>query len=369
MVVALAMLLAPASAGAASAPAWHGVWQGTIGTLPVRACLQQRGSGFANGSYFYLSRLRPIPLSREADGQWTEEVDGAGPSTGRWTVRSAQADRLVGTWRGGGKALPIALRAVPLTEADESPCGSGAFIAPRLRPVRITPQPANHTGFAYTELTYDVGPSFPDVSISSFAYPANRAGDAAINTALRIDPASPEGPADYAGCMKQALGSLGRDGDFHIRYAPDLVTPEFLSVAVSSGGFCGGAHPFDGTWHLLFDRVSGERIDLSRWFTSLGFSAGQTEDAASVRRITPELRALALDRFPFGRGEDAQCRAVVSEADYWNLSLQHRGISFTPSLPRVVQACADAALVPFAELAPFLSGEGRQGAARLARSR
>lgn len=355
----LPALLLPASVQAA--PAWHGVWQGTIGTLPVRACLQERSETYSNGSYYYLSRLRPIALSHEDDGSWSEEND-----SGRWTVTAGASGRLTGTWRGAGKSLPIALARVALN-GDDDPCGSTAYIAPRLRPAKVVSKPARKDGFAYTELVYDVGPSFPEVGISSFSYPPTRPGDAAINAALRLDPSKPEGEADYAGCMKMALASQGRDGDFQFTYTPDLVTAEYLSVAANSGGFCGGAHPDEGEWHLVFDRTSGKRIDIARWFTARGLVPEDGEKGTSIRQITPALKALALGHFPFGRGEDADCREAVSSEDYWEIALTRRGIAFTPSLAHVVQACEDAALVPFAELAPFLSPEGRAGSARLAR--
>lgn len=348
-------------ASAQAAPAWHGVWQGTIGALPVRACLQERSETHRNGSYYYLSRLAPIPLSHENDGSWAEEND-----SGRWAVTAA-GSRLTGTWRGGGRSLPIALTRVAVAPNDEDPCGSAAYITPRLRPSKVVAKQARKDGFTYTELVYDVGPSFPEVGISSFSYPPTRPGDRAINAALRLDPAKPEGDADYVGCMKMALAGGGRDGDFQLTYAPDLVTPEYLSVAVNAGGFCGGAHPDESLWHVLFDRVSGRKIDLSGWLTAGAVVPGGDEPGTSIRRITPALRVLALKHFPFGRGEDADCREAIAGEDYWELALTRKGIAFTPSLPHVIQACEDAAEVPFAELAPFLSPAGRAGIARLAR--
>lgn len=355
-----AALVLPTSAQAA--PAWHGVWQGTVGALPVRACLQERSETYRNGAYYYLSRLQPIALSHEDDGSWSEEND-----SGRWTLAAGSAGRLTGTWRGGGKSLSIALARVAVAAGEEDPCGSTAFIAPRLRPAKVVAKAARQQGFAYTQLLYELGPGFPEVEIASFSYPPTRLGDAAINAALRLDPAKPEGEADYAGCMKMALASHGRDGDFHFAYTPELVTREYLSVAVNSGGFCGGAHPDESQWHMVFDRISGKQIDLAGWLTARAVVPGGGEAGTSIRRITPALRALALKHFPFGRGEDADCREAISGEDYWELALSRKGIVFTPSLPHVIQACEDAAEVSFAELAPFLSPAGRAGIARLAR--
>lgn len=56
-------------------PVWQGVWQGTIGSFPVRACLawDRIGPGDAFGSYYYLSRLRTIRLEQQGTSKiWIE---------------------------------------------------------------------------------------------------------------------------------------------------------------------------------------------------------------------------------------------------------------------------------------------------------
>lgn len=361
-----AVLLAalPVPVAAQAEPSWHGVWQGRIGTLPVRACLQQRSETYRNGSYYYLNRMKPIPLRAEDDGTWTEEADG-GAVTGKWRVESATPGRMTGTWTSGARTLPIALTRVA-SDGEDGPCGSDAFIAPRLKPVRILTKPANKDGFAYSELKYVVGPSFPEVDIVSFSYSPTRPGDRAINAALRVDPGEHEGPADYAGCTKMALASNGRDGDSEFSYSPELVTREFLSVVASSSGFCGGAHPFQGFWHLTFDRVSGRSINLANWFTARGI-INEPSETLPITKLAAPLRPTVLSHYPFEAGQDAECKEVVAEADYWDLSLTRRGIGFTPSLPHVAQACMETAVVPFAQLGAFMTAAGRAGQARLRR--
>jgi hypothetical protein len=363
------VLAAMASSGlaqAAAPPPWLGVWQGTIGRLPVRACLQQRGGEYSNGSYYYMRQMKPIALEHQDNGSWAERDEGSDAVTGTWTVAAA-GNRLAGQWRRGRITLPVALTRVALQPDEEDPCGSNAYVAPRVRPLRLVSKPASSKGFAYTELNWLVGSSFEDITLTSFAYRATRPGDAAINAALRVDPTRPEGEADYLGCIKGQLSSLGTDGSFAFSYEPALVTPEFLSVTANAGGDCGGAHPSESQWHLTFDRVSGRQVQLSRWFTSRGMVPGEPGDTSSVRQLTPALRALALKHFPFEQGEDSECRQAVSESDYWDLAIDRHGLAFEPSLPHVAQACGERALVPFAELAGFLSAEGHAGVARLAR--
>jgi hypothetical protein len=360
--VSFAAFLAPVAAAGAAPPAWHGVWRGTIGTLPVRVCLQQRGGEFNNGSYYYLRQMKPIALERQDDGTWTERGTGTEAVTGKWALAGA-GERLDGRWSNGKSTLPVTLDRVPIGSSEDEPCGTDEYVAPRVKPIRIVAKPAVKDGFRFTQLAYLVGPSFTDVSIASFSYPPSRPGDAAINAALRVDPTPGEGEADYLGCVKGQLGSLGIDGDFAFSYEPALVTPEFLSVAANVGGSCGGAHPSQALSHLTFDRVSGRRVDLARWFTP----SGVVPSEPYVAQLTPTLAALAVKHFPFGKGEDADCREVVATAEFWDLALARRGIAFEPSLPHVAQACADTAVVPFAELRPYLNPEGRAGVERLRR--
>lgn len=359
----LAALLVPVAAHAE--PSWQGVWQGTIGKLPVRACLQLRSETYRNGSYYYLNRMKPIPLRAEDDGSWSEEADG-GAVTGKWRVESATPNRMTGTWRSGARTLPIVFTRLA-SDGDDGPCGSDAYIAPRLRPVRITTQPASKDGFAYTVIKYDVGPSFPEIGIASFSYPATRPGDRAINVALRVDPREHEGPADYVGCMKMAHAAHGRDGDFQFTYTPYLVTSEFVSVAANSDGSCGGASPFTANWHVTFDRQTGRRIDLGLWFTSSAVPPPSDGEVRSTHLIGTRLRQIVLRYFPWDSQADSDCRDAVSSQEYWRMSVNHKGIAFAPDLARVVMACGATALVPFADLAPFLSAEGRAGILRLRR--
>ena len=84
------------------------------------------------------------------------------------------------------------------------------------------------------------------------------------------------------------------------------------------------------------------------------------EDSA-LRPLSPAFKRIVLRRLKFA---DSECRAVVSEAEYWNIGLDRTGLVFSPSLPHVAMACGDDAAVPFAELGPWLSAAGKAGVAR-----
>lgn len=363
-VVAAALFAAPLRADEPTQPAWAGVWQGTIGALPVQACLQQSGGGWSFGAYYYRSQNKIIRLTHEPSGAWTEHPGWEDKTTGAWQI-SANGAQLSGTWQQGAKQLPIALSRVALTADDAAqPCGSRAFIAPRLRPVGMTRKPARNAGIAYTQIDYHVAPWFSEVSITSFAIAPTMPGDAAINRQLLFDPNKADSPADYVWCMSQQLGSTGSDGDFSVGIEPFALTEHFLTAKSYSDQSCGGPHPnSDHSWGI-FDRTTGKLLDLARWFSVKGksktpFSA--TEAGFSQLQITPALRRAVMRRMKL----EPDCREGISSNDYWYLGLTSKGMVFAPALPRVAMACGEDVVVPFADLAPFLSPYGKANLARL----
>ena len=358
----LASLAATPVQAAAGQQPWEGVWQGTIGTLPVRACFDQRSDNWANGSYYYVSKLVPIALRKESGaGVWTEHDGGAEESGGSWTLSNQDGNHLSGQWRSGSKSLPVALTRVAARIKEEGFCASAEFHGPRVRPIRVTSAAASNEGIAFTKLTYDVGPAFPDTSITGFAIREQQPGDRAINAALRVDASNPD--ADYLACDRQQVGQNGISGSFAYEAEPALLTSEFVSATISSGGDCGGAHPDDSTYHRAFDRKTGKPVDLGTWFTARGVKAREAGDTGPYRELTPALRNEVLRHFKF---DEAECREAVSSADYWDIALGRTGLSFTPSLPHVAEACAEPATVPLKDLSGWLSPAGREGVGRLA---
>lgn len=370
--MAVAALAGAAFALAAAPPAWaageQGVWQGTIGTLPVRACLTRDEDGtWGTGSYFYLSRLKPLRLEAADEGPdlveratWGAEQEGA-----RWRVVAKGGDALGGEWRSGARTLPIALRRVPTAASDEGPCASDAYTAPRLRPLLVTSVPAAKGALRYRKLTYSPGPAFPDVNLASFAIAETHPGDKAINAAVRLDPARRESPGDYLSCVRQALAQTGTDGDYFAELTPTAMPGDYLSAEVSIGWSCGGAHPDNASYSLTFDRRTGREVRLASWLLpSAAVPPGSDDDRGRSVRVTPAFRRLLIKRFPFDP-QAAECRDPVGEEDYWTIALTATGLGFAPQLPHVVQACEETAVVPFRELAPFLTAAGHEGAGRL----
>jgi len=161
----LALLAAPPAA--VGPPSLAGVWDGTIGKLPVRVCFNEERFG-VSGGYYYRSRLRAIPLQQpdEKSAGFVEGVAEPDSTTPRWTVGKVEAGALTGRWTQGAKSLPIALKRVQMRE-KETPCASMLFHRPRLEGIRTVSKAAlvdNNAGLIRKAgREANLGPRYVDV--------------------------------------------------------------------------------------------------------------------------------------------------------------------------------------------------------------
>jgi hypothetical protein len=368
--VAAFALSLPSLVHAADAPipVWAGVWRGTIGTLPVQACLQHQD--YADfGAYFYLKHLDLIGLN-PADtaakpGTTTAWAENPNPGTDkpppgpRWTAIAATGNTLTATWSDGRKTLPIQMTRVVGTDAELNACGDPVFIRPRATAPTVTATAATFEGVAYTVVTTDIGKHFKDYSLSTFRLNGTTPAIARVNAALmkRI-PAKPE-EADYIECAMGALGQNGNDGDHADETSPALITTHWLVSQRDVGGYCGGAHPDGTTIWTLWDLRTGTQVDLYSWLIPKGVTQ-KPADGYIDTTILPGLERL-LDKGWKRDGPD--CRGT--EAFSWDPHLTRRGIAFMPRVSHAETACADDAVLSFATLAPFLNAQGKAGVASI----
>jgi len=356
----IAPLLTLAAAAAAAPAGLPGVWEGTIGDLPVRACFTGRES-YTFGAYYYLSRRQLIALN-EVEGSASAFYEGNGglAAQPRWLIENAAGDRLAGRWTGGARTLPVRLRRVARQEGEDSPCGSMAFHQPRLEGVHVARTRASAEGVVYTKLALDHGGRF-DVTVESFALDGDGAAIRQINAALARGFAGD--PPEWLGCIQDSLSDGGFEGSFAEILAPAMVSRRWLSVSHHWDGFCGGAHPDSSNTYRLFDLESGREADLYDWLNARAVRReGPRGTGEESKTLTPALRAAILAGW---RAEASECEEVVRDSDYWNIGLTRQGITFSPSLPHVVQACEEDFTMSFARLQPFLSAEGAANARAL----
>ncbi len=359
--LALGLFLSSPAVAAPDLKAMHGVWQGTIGDLPVRACYEA-GESWDEGKYFYLRRLSTIPL--RADDQKPGELTEGwadGKDVARWRMTTVGKDRAEGIWTAKGRTLPIRLTRLPFATSEDfdGPCASLAFVDPIFAGARIVKTAARIRGLPAE--TWKL--AYPDdsVSVESFQLSGTGPAIAAINRRLR----EPFDKADegWKWCVRNA-GAWG--ADYHDAVETGLVTARWLSVTFHNENFCGGAHPNNSNQPVLFDRRSGKPVDLYDWLDDAFSNRERVEGyAETIDTLKGKLFDLVLALHPRASESEEECGGAVRTASSWTLELRAEGIAFTPDLPRVVMACGDEVVVPWSKLLPFLGPVGRQEVAAL----
>ncbi|MBG1230864.1 hypothetical protein [Aestuariivirga litoralis] len=329
----------------------NGIWTGTIGKLPVNVCLQVKDGEYNFGAYYYLSHLKLINLQTSDKGGWTEGTDEAKPDA-VWTLKMAGGDTVSGSWVGNGKTFDVNLhRLAKLSGEDvDSPCGANEFFKPRLTPPKITETPATLDGQPYTKVKVEAGKQF-DAILETFKLPGKGAGIAAINKQL-LEGVPQNGSAPgYVECLQQAT-TMGRDGDYDVSLSPTVLTAHWLVVGSGDGSFCGGAHPANSSSEQVYDLRNGKALDLRTWFAS-GI-------AAKDGKLSGKLESMVMKAFTDDKDNGEECAEAVKDNFGWDVSLASTGMSFTPELPYVSTACANAVVIGFKEAAEFLKPEGQK---------
>ena len=345
VVLVFGMLLAGQAKADAVQPL-NGVWAGTVGSLPVNVCLQVQDDASLNfGAYYYLSHLKLINLQPGDKGAWTEGSDASKPDA-VWTLKMGGGDTVSGSWAGNGKTLDVNLHRLAKLSGDDAdgPCGTSAFFDPRVTLPKIRETAAKLDGQAYTQLDIDAGKQF-DVSFQTFRLAGS--GDA-IDKLNKIF--MPAGGKDYVECL-QGAAAMGNDGDYEVTTQPEVLTAHWLVVSTGDGSSCGGAHPVNSSNETVYDLQSGDVVDVGKWLASTAAKDGTPKG---------KLAQLVNAAYAEGRKGDQDCLDAEKDAEDWNVSLTHKGMSFTPDLPYVANACADPTEISFDKMTPFLTPEGKK---------
>jgi hypothetical protein len=181
-------------------------------------------------------------------------------------------------------------------------------------------------------------------------------GDAVQRINAQLGTSLAGSPPLWFECIQNSLEFSPHEGGFEESLAPTMVTRRWLSVSHHWDGYCGGAHPSSSSNYRTFDRADGREVDLHDWFDEAAIQRERVEGLDDeIKTVRPALSNVILEGW---HAEDAECGEVVRGARFWNIGLGRSGLVFSPSLPRVVQACGDEFTVSFARLRPFLTEEG-----------
>lgn len=357
-IVALMLgLLVPSAASAqpAAAAGLPGIWEGTIGTLPVRACFVTREYG-SFGAYYYRSRMKLLGLEAQ-DGTTDAFGETGGDVTAQWRTVRVAGDNLTATWTSGRQGLPVRLHRVAATLGEEGACASVAFHQPRLEGVHTVSTRATADGTAYTKLTLDTAGHF-EIGVETFALDGDSAAVRRINTALGESLAGT--PPGWLSCVTDSLATHGSEGQANESLTPAMISRRWLSVASASDWDCGGAHPDSSSRYRLFDLTSGAETELLDWFTPAAVKRETFEGSTEVARtLEPAFRAFLLAGWHVDPGA-AECDEVIRSQEDWSVGLTRDGFVFSPSLPHVVQACEENFTVDFDRIRPWLTPQAAE---------
>jgi hypothetical protein len=364
-----AVAASTAQAGGDEHHAWTGVWQGTIGAAPVRACFGTKGDP-DQGSYYSLHHLSLIALDPGAKASpasegWTERGEGEHAKPARWTLASGPGGTLSGTWSDGGHTQPIRLtRAADLKDDEaDAPCGGMTFQRPRIVSPTIVQKPATLDGTAYEKVIADVGAHF-DSTIETFALLGDSPAVARINAeAAKVLPKTggDEVP-DYLDCAMGSAGSYGENGEYTHTVTPGLITRRWIAADETTSGFCGGVHPDTEEFWRVWSLTTGAKVDPWDWFSSDAVRRPPPGHPEDDRTIGPALRKLLVAHWS---RDDGDCKDIVEDQGDWTIHPTRDGLAFWPELPHVVFACSEDDVISYRELRPLLNAEGRAAIASI----
>lgn len=349
-----ALLPSASLAQPAPVPGLAGIWEGNVGTLPVRACFTTQDWG-TFGAYYYTSQLKLLGLEA-GDGAPGTYSEVSGDREARWRNVQAAGDSLTATWASGQRTLPVRLHRVAGGGGEGGACASLDFHQPRLAGVHTVSTRGTVDGTAFTKLTLDTAGHF-EIAVQTFALDGDSAAVRRINTALGEELAGT--PPRWFECISNSLDMRSMEGQQSLTLEPAMISRRWLSVSSEGGWDCGGAHPSESNTYRLFDLTTGAETELLDWFLPRAVKRehieGMEEDS---RSLEPAFRTFLLTGWHPEAGANAECADVLRDAEYWNAGLTRDGIVFTPDLPHVVTACSETFTVGFDRLRPWLKPEG-----------
>lgn len=159
----------------------------------------------------------------------------------------------------------------------------------------------------------------------------------------------------------------GRNSDWSRSVEATMRGPGFLSFTIGDNAFCGGAHPNSATQAIVYDLATGKPVDWTALLPpsltgTLSLQTGM-DDTKTVALASRKLFDLYLKLYrPVAAGatesdEDRECREAVKMAgtdappamSAW-LDAKQGGLAIQFDLAHVVQACADAVVIPVSTL-------------------
>lgn len=336
--------------------AWRGIWEGTIGQMPVRVCFD--GNGGDDSRYYYLKYGKDILLQRAKDeeGSWLEGDESADKPGGKWRVSQDGADTMRGTWQNSStsKQLPIVLKRTVLPLGQErSLCEAEYFFKPVADAARLVAGPVQAFGrHSYQKLATRVqkrgDSNFEPEAVVLRDFGAN---GAAVNEQLQ------------ARLRKRLAQNHDTRMNGLMESTEEVVwlSDRWLSMRETEWPKGHGISSIS-MWFETWDLSTGARFDLWRWFNASAGAWHEETGNDGVEQVFTPSKALSRAIGRFGdNGGDPGCKG--QDKSWSGPRLAPGGIEFEAGYG----PCMDIAVASFKKLRPFLNEEGLRQAAALQR--
>lgn len=201
----------------------------------------------------------------------------------------------------------------------------------------------------------------PDLSATAKALPRLvGAGPEVTRINADLDRMDAQAAEDLKACNKDA----GGQGEWNRWITRPMTGPSYVTLRVHSDIYCGGAYPSTDQTAVTYDLSTGERLDWAKAIPGLSLTPDSLEDMP--QGYVPNVRSTALSAF-YSRKMLAntdkewldQCRDVFTPEAMDGQSFkiwadgEGGGVTVSPDLAHVVQACADSATLTAADLQGF----------------
>lgn len=324
----------------------YGLWRGVIGKRNVVVLLEPKNCG---SSYYYLRHLWGINLvEKDKRGQlWEEENGGDGPAL--WKFDGSTGDDLTGQWTDGDgkRTVPIRLKRVAVGKEEKPQCGlfNKEFDAPRITAQKPIVADANFDKHRYRIVSVLAG------KIKGMEVPEAQNQLPNLNQAMRNWLRA--NISEYYECQTMLGSRVDMKNpvpDFFKEMAPIFWNKRALVLEETYSAYCGGAHPSGGiasylVWNLIEDRA----VEPWDWIRG---SKGKYGGYVAPENLNRLIHAIYANK------RDDDCTEAIRSNEYYLVYPGKAGMVFSPSLPHVVQACAEDIIVPYSKLRTYLTHKG-----------
>lgn len=335
-------------------------FSGTIGEFPIYMNIRFN-DGYIEGNYFYKNQLMDIPLEGKLNGKKLTLTSIYFPLDSKYDERfelNWNVDQPEGVWIKGVKKMAVKLSKPTSTEINNIKVSSNPFLK-------------EHNDYSKIKVGFFKLKSMDSVSYTNgyklryfeelhtkqqfFRIDSGMVGNTltTVNHFLENQHLS-----DFLGYL-----STGSNPDFHEYYCgySDLhISETWITMAVSSSVYYGGAHSVVGNYGLNFHIPTSSILSL----TDVIKADYQNNDDIEIDPIREAAMVYLKREYPdlMKKAETDEFECDFGNPNNWisyNTLFTKEGVQFMLYYPHILQDCSfqDWMVVPYLELKPFIKPE------------